>query len=128
MTDTTTISTDPKFDPATSELTFFEQLDELTGFDEFAIEKAFAGEIYSLSRVKQFRALAFVSLRRAGLSDKDAKQAVSAMKQRQIADCFADEPDEGDDEQTSAVQSAAAATTDEPDWDSDAGKDESAPE
>lgn len=80
----------------TEKITADEALELLTGFDEIAIKKSFGAEITELreSPFTFMRALVFVDFRRAGQKDPEAKESALALTIRQVADHFADDPDE----------------------------------
>ena len=89
--------------PPQTEVTVDEVFEDLSGFDEIAIKKAFGDDVAKL-RKEPFmfiRALVFIDQRRRlALKDKAAFEAAMRLTVRQLNDYFDDddEPDEVDDD------------------------------
>lgn len=84
------------------EMTAEEAFQSLTGFDEIAVARSFGEEITSMAdkRPTMFvRALVFVSLRRQGSSDADAKQAALDMTLGAVNAFFTEAPEDFDPEE-----------------------------
>lgn len=81
----------------TTQQTFNEMIDSLTGHEEQKIESAFGADIMSLleaSATKASRALIFITFVREGESGGDAKKRVMDLTIKQLGDHFADAEDE----------------------------------
>lgn len=77
-------------------ITAEEMMESLTGFDEIAISKSWGHEVLELAEhapTTFTRSLVFVLMRRAGMSDPEAKQAVMEMTLKDVQGHFA-EPEE----------------------------------
>ncbi|HEY0889651.1 MAG TPA: hypothetical protein VGE38_08585 [Nocardioides sp.] len=82
----------------TSEYTANEVFESLNGFEEAGILKIFGEDISTLSgRPFTFlRALVFVTLRRAGSNERDARARAMELSIKQLNEYFVDEPNEVD--------------------------------
>jgi hypothetical protein len=100
-----------------TDLSVSEVMDSLTGFEEIAIEKHMAYDIYTDDEAKArpvllMRCLVFVLEKRAGLKDTDAMKAAMGMSVKDVNDYF---PDTVEDVEPN-------------DPDTDEGKDDSEPD
>lgn len=98
--------------PTTPTMTATETLESLTGFDEIAIEKAFGREFDDLGGRATVRALIFIQRKRAGDSDKDAKNYALEVAIGKLDDHFAapaEEVDDDDPETDAGKEPSAAA-------------------
>ena len=77
---------------------FTEKVEQLTGFDELAIEKAFGKDIDGLRLTMQLRAVVFIDETRSGANTGDAKKAAMGLTIKNLRDYFGDEPEELDEE------------------------------
>lgn len=80
----------------TDKITVNEAFEQLTGWDEIAIKKAFGAEVTAM-RKQPFtfaRALAFVDFRRGGKNDRDAYETALGLTIRDLNDHFLEDEDE----------------------------------
>lgn len=80
-----------------SELSGEEMFEDLNGFEEIAIARAFGTEITTLAETKpitMLRALVFAHKRRGGATDADAKKAAMELSIKAVQEYFTEEPDE----------------------------------
>lgn len=78
-------------------ITAEEMMESLTGFDEVAIAKHWAAEVLDLAEHKPTtftRSLVFVLMRRGGMSDHEAKEAVMNMTLKEVQGHFTEEEEE----------------------------------
>lgn len=71
-----------------------EVLENLTGFDEVAIQQAFGADVLKMTEDRPtlfMRALAFAVLRKEGKKDKEAHAEAMGMPMRALQDLFGDE-------------------------------------
>ena len=61
-----------------------EKVEQLTGFDELAIEKHFAADLDSLRPTMAMRALIFIDETRAGANPADAKKKAMGLTLKQV--------------------------------------------
>lgn len=80
-------------------MTAVEAMKSLNGFDEIAIEKAFGKEFDDLNGRDTIRAIIFVLERRAGSTDKDAKQYAMSLPMGQLDEHFEPAAEEVDDDE-----------------------------
>lgn len=78
----------------TEKPTYNEAVENLTGFDEIAIEKKFGTDLDELRISMQLRALIFIARTRTGLTEKDAYNAAMNLTVKQLDDEFSDAPDD----------------------------------
>ncbi|WP_028654880.1 hypothetical protein [Nocardioides sp. J54] len=85
-------------------MTAVEAMNSLNGFDEIAIEKAFGQDFDDLNGRATVRAVIFVLEKRAGASDKDAKQYAMSVPMGQLDDHFESNPEEVDEDEPETEQ------------------------